>query len=124
MRASLKDFPLDVTIPEGTMGQAAWGDMVVEVGRFKKTVDVAPLLKGLPDDRCQCPHWGHVLKGRLRYRYADREEVYSAGDVYYAAPGHTPVLEAGLEYVEFSPAKPLAKTMKVVERNMASASSK
>ena len=28
--------------------------------------DFGPLLKGLPNDRCPCPHWGYVLKGRLR----------------------------------------------------------
>ena len=25
---------------------------------FKVEMDAAPLLKGLPDDRCHCPHWG------------------------------------------------------------------
>jgi hypothetical protein len=25
--------------------------------------DLAPMLKGLPDDSCQCPHWGCVFKG-------------------------------------------------------------
>ncbi len=122
MHVSLKEFPFQFVMPEGKTGQVEWGEMVVEVGRVKQTVDMAAVFKGLPDDRCQCPHWGHVLKGRMRYRYADHDEVYSAGDVYYAAPGHTPVLEAGLEYVEFSPSKQLAKTMKVVERNMAALS--
>ena len=32
---------------------------------FRKEVDAAPLRAGLPDDRCQCPHLGYVLKGRL-----------------------------------------------------------
>ena len=26
--------------------------------------DIAPLFRGLPDDRCQCPHWGYVVKGK------------------------------------------------------------
>ena len=29
------------------------------------------LFRGLPDDRCQCPHWGVILKGRLLYHYTD-----------------------------------------------------
>ena len=95
--------------------------MTVEAGEVRQTVDVSPFFKGLPDDRCQCPHWGYVLKGRLHYKFADHEEVYGAGDVYYAAPGHTPVLEAGCEYVEFSPADELRRTMDVVERNMLAA---
>ena len=72
----------------------------------------------LPDDRCQCPHWGYVIKGRMRYQYSDHEETYSAGDVYYAPAGHTPILEAGCQYVEFSPTDELNQTMAVVERNL------
>ena len=37
-------------------------------------IDATPLMKGLPDDRCPCPHWGHVLKGKMTARYADRDE--------------------------------------------------
>ena len=31
---------------------------------FREDIDATPLLKGLPDDRCQCPHWGYVINGR------------------------------------------------------------
>ena len=27
-------------------------------------IDATPFMKGLPDDRCQCPHWGYVFKGK------------------------------------------------------------
>ena len=27
--------------------------------------------KGLPDDRCQCPHWGYVSKGSFTVTYLD-----------------------------------------------------
>ena len=57
---------------------------------FREDVDATPLLKGLPDDRCQCPHWGYVLKGRITYRFADHEEVFEAGDAFYLPPGHVP----------------------------------
>lgn len=43
-------------------------------------IDATPFMKGLPDDRCQCPHWGYVIKGRMTARYADRDEVFEAGD--------------------------------------------
>src|SRR5215831_10956479 len=52
--------------------------------------DMAPLFRGLPDDRCQSPHWGIVVKGRLTFTYADGEDVIEAGEAYYAPPGHTP----------------------------------
>ncbi len=74
---------------------------------FRADVDGTPLLKGLPEDRCQCPHWGYVLKGTLTYRFADRDEVFEAGDAFYVPPGHVPLAEAGSELVQFSPAEEL-----------------
>jgi Cupin domain len=49
--------------------------------------DLTPLLKGLPDDSCQCPHWGYVTAGRMTVRYGDREEVIEPGDAFYMPPG-------------------------------------
>ena len=86
---------------------------------FLADVDPAPFFKGLPDDRCQCPHWGYVIKGKITFRFADREETYEAGDAYYVPPGHTPVMSAGNEIVEFSPTDSLARTMEVVMKNLA-----
>jgi hypothetical protein len=119
MRGSKHEIPVAEEMAEGELRVVEWGGMTVEWGTFRTEADPAPLFRGLPDDRCQCPHWGYVLKGRLRYRYADREDVYSAGDVYYAPAGHTPVLEAGAEWIEFSRAKEYQQTMDVAERNMA-----
>ena len=86
---------------------------------FRQDVDATPLLKGLPNDHCQCPHWGYVIKGKMTYRYPDREEVYVAGDAYYAPPGHVPVQhDPGTEIVMFSPAKELRETEAVMARNM------
>jgi hypothetical protein len=68
---------------------------------------------------CQYSHYGYVLKCRMRVRYADREEAVEAGDAYYLAPGHAPMMEAGTEIVEFSPKEEYQKTMEVAERNFA-----
>lgn len=87
---------------------------------FRLDADPAALFRGLPDDRCQCPHWGVVKSGSLTMRYADRDETFNAGDAYYAAPGHTPVVAAGTQIVEFSPTEALQQTMAVVGMNMAS----
>jgi hypothetical protein len=88
---------------------------------YREDADAAPIFAGLPDDRCQCPHWGYVVEGRIAFRYADREEVYEAGDAYYAPPGHVTRIDAGTELVEFSPTEELGKTMEVVARNLAAA---
>src|SRR4030095_6472467 len=86
---------------------------------FRQDIDATPLLKGLPGDRCQCPHWGYVVKGKITMRFADREEVYEAGDAFYAPPGHVPVKhEPGTEIVEFSPAAQLREVEAVMMRNL------
>jgi hypothetical protein len=118
MRSSIKDLPVVAEMPEGKVQQTNWGNMIIEVGQFNQDFDGESSFKGLPDDRCQCPHWGYVVKGQLRFRYADHEEVYRAGDLYYGPPGHIPYLEAGCEYIEFSPADEYNKTMEIVIRNM------
>ena len=94
------------------------GELTVGFERFDEDIDAAPLFQG-PDDRCQSPHWGIVVKGSITFGYADREETADAGEVYYAAPGHTPVLTAGTQVIEFSPSDKLGETMEVVGRNAA-----
>jgi hypothetical protein len=85
---------------------------------IRQDADLASMLKGLPDDRCQCPHWGYVFSGTLTWRYADREEVCEAGDVYYARPGHTPSATAGSEFLQISPAEDLRAVEAAITKNM------
>jgi hypothetical protein len=88
---------------------------------YTADADVAELFRGLPDDRCQCPHWGYVVKGKVTFHFADRDETYQAGDAYYAPPGHTPEIYDGTELVEFSPTDALGETMAVVTANLEAA---
>src|ERR671936_2585898 len=81
-------------------------------------IDATPLMKGLPDDRCPCPHWGYVFKGRVTYTFADREEVHEAGDAFYVDGGHLQRAEAGTEYLQFSPADELRKVSETIMKNM------
>ena len=85
---------------------------------IREGTDLAPMLKGLPDDRCQCPHWGYMFKGRMTVRYGDREEVFEAGDAFYMPPGHIPEAEAGSEFVQFSPSEELHVSQAVMRENM------
>jgi len=95
------------------------GGYVVGFETYAGDMDPGPLFQGLPDDACQCPHWGVVVSGRIAFRFTDgSREEYAAGDAYYARPGHTPLLFAGGEVVEFSPAEELGRTMSVVMTNM------
>ncbi len=92
---------------------------IVTFESYTEEHDYAELVKGLPGDRCPCPHWGVLLKGKLIYRYEDGEDVITAGQAYYAPPGHTAWLAADTELVKFSPADILEKTFEVTRDNLA-----
>jgi hypothetical protein len=85
---------------------------------FGVDIDATPFLRGLPDDRCQCPHWGYVLRGRVTFGFGDREEVCEAGDAFYVPAGHTQRADAGTEYLQFSPAAELRVVSETIERNL------
>jgi len=97
------------------------GGYTVGFESYGSDADLADFFRGLPDDRCQCPHWGYVIKGKLSFRSANGEETFEAGDAYYAPPGHTPYLFAGTEIVEFSPTDALGETIEVVTENLRAA---
>src|SRR5919108_1040700 len=94
------------------------GGYTVGFERYTADADLAQYFRGLPDDRCQSAHWGYVIAGKVTYKTATGEETFESGDGYYVPPGHTPVLYAGTESVEFSPTKGLQQTMEVISGNM------
>ena len=83
--------------------------------------DMTVLLRGMPDDMCDFPRWGYVIRGAVDFRFADHVERFEAGDAYYVPPGHVPHHDAGNEIVEFSPTVPLARAIGVVMSNVAEA---
>lgn len=107
----------DMGVMEGRYEEL--GGYTVGFETFREDADGTSLFKGLPDDRCQSPHWGYVVNGRITFRYADHEELYETGDAYYAPPGHIPVISGGTEVVEFSPTGEYQQTMAVVAANLA-----
>ncbi|HEX3277998.1 MAG TPA: hypothetical protein VHR40_05725 [Thermoleophilaceae bacterium] len=109
----------DMGVMEGRYEEL--GGYMVGFETFREDADATPLFKGLPDDRCQSPHWGYVVSGKVTFRYADHDEVYEGGDAYYAPPGHIPVVTAGTEVIEFSPTEEYGRTMEVLSRNLAAA---
>ena len=111
----------DLGIMEGRYGEL--GGYTVGFETFHADADGTPLFRGLPDDRCQSPHWGYVVAGKVTFRYADHDETYETGDAYYAPPGHVPVIDAGTEIVEFSPTGEYERTMAVVAENLAALAS-
>lgn len=125
MPSASRQTASESTEVEGYEGHFAHleGGYTVGFETYKADIDLSPFFEGLPDDRCQCPHWGYVQKGKVTFKFADHDETYETGDAYYAPPGHTPVLYDGTEIVEFSPTGDLQATIEVVERNMEEAAS-
>ena len=111
--------PVSLDIPELEGRYVDLDGYTVGFEIYKADVDPAEFFRGLPDGRCQCPHWGVVLTGSISFRFADHTETYAAGDAYYAPAGHTPVMTVGTEVVEFSPTEEHARTEAVVGENLA-----
>ena len=50
--------------------------------------------------------------------YADHDDVITAGDAFYLPPGHVPEIDAGTEFVLFSPAEELKATDAAIMASM------
>lgn len=125
MHRAMKELPLVEDYGDGFCSRLAeWGGMIVSYETFPRGVDATPLFKGLPGDKCQSPHWGCVLRGRVRIKREEGEVVMKTGDVYYLEPGHIPVFEEDTEILEFSPRQQYQQTIDVVARNMSAQTTK
>jgi len=119
MHGNRGDIPITFQAGSSYSRDVEWGGMHVAFEAFPTGADTTPLFKGLPDGRCQCPHWGYLFKGRMRVKYADHEEDIIAGEAYHIAPGHNVVVAEDCELIEFSPKAEYQDTMKVMAQNMA-----
>lgn len=99
------------------------GDLSVGFIRLPAGADLGPALRGLPDDLCPCPHWGYMLRGRLKMRTADGDKVYTAGEAFYWAPGHAPMALEDCEYVDFSPTRQFHEVLDHITSGAASSAS-
>ena len=87
------------------------GGMTIGWVRLAKGVDLSPATKGLPDDLCPCPHWGYMIKGRVRMKEKNGSSEYAAGQVFYWAPGHAPEALEDSEYIDVSPSAEFEKVI-------------
>jgi hypothetical protein len=111
MRMHRNDIPVTLEAPGAIARQAAGfgdpggsGPIGGEYFSLGSGTDIAPLLRGLPGDACQVPHWGYVLSGEAVVTYGDgSEETCSGGDLFYWPPGHSVRVVADAEVILFSP---------------------
>jgi hypothetical protein len=98
-----QQVPMAIEADGVQLRKQAVGDMSVAFVSARKGIDLRPALKGLPQDLCQCPHWGYMISGTVRMHTADGHQDYTAGQAFYWAPGHAPEFLEDAEYVDFSP---------------------
>jgi hypothetical protein len=104
MHVAVEQIPLEMKVDEIETRGVEWGEQLVRHVDLPPGVDFTPLFVGLPGDLCQCPHWGYVLSGSIKLRYADgTEETTRAGEAYYWPAGHTGWTDEGVTFLEVSP---------------------
>ena len=121
MRIKKEDIPVTMEGPGTTMrGLPGFGGMTVAFNEIPAGTDFSPLLQGLKNNSCHCPHWGYVVDGELLIKYDDGiQESLIAGDVFYLPPGHTALVVKDLKFLDFSPEKELNEVMSHIAKKMA-----
>ena len=99
----LGELPVMVDGPGVEIRGTEAGELTVALVRLRQGHDARPLFKGLPDDLCQCPHWGYIISGTVRVWTANGSDDYRAGQAFYWPPGHAPEALEDAEFLEISP---------------------
>lgn len=97
------------------------GDITVEWSRVDAPFDLAPMFRGLPDDKCQCRHYGYVIRGRLTFVTNAGPVHIEAGEAFDIPPGHIPAPGPGCEWVSFTASEEQRRTDDAIRRNAAAA---
>lgn len=111
MRVAKQDVDVRMQIPGATIRQrmdfgdvSGYGAISAEYFSLSAGVDTTPIFVGLDGDRCQCPHWGFVLRGRITTTDSTgARETVQADDLFYWAPGHNVLVEEDADIIMFSP---------------------
>jgi hypothetical protein len=98
-----------------------WGGITVAFEKAHAGQDASAMVRGLPDDRCQAPHWGFLFSGKIVVHFDDHTETIEGGQAYYIAPGHAIEFLEDSEALEFTPTAALEQTFAAIRRNSAAA---
>lgn len=97
-----EDLPIELAGPGTEIRRQDFDGLAICLIRLEAGVRTDPLFAGLPDDRCQCAHWGHIMSGKMRVHGADGARDYTAGESYYWPPGHNLEAVTDAEYLELT----------------------
>lgn len=121
MKLQKNELPVTMEGPGTKMrGLPGYGGMTVAFNELPAGTNFAPLLEGLKNNSCHCPHWGYIVEGELLIKYDNgTEENLIAGDVFYMPPGHTGIVIKDLKIIDFSPTNELNEVMDHIAKKMA-----
>jgi len=121
MKIRKEEIPVAMKAPGTIMRNLkGYGGMTVGFSELPADTDLSPLLQGLANNSCQCPHWGYMVEGEMLVKYDDGiEETLTAGDVFYMPPGHTAIVIKAMKFLDFSPEKELDVVLDHIAKKMA-----
>ena len=119
MNERAKNLPTTIDAGGVKFQTVDWAGLNVARVCLPGGADATPLLKGLPGNLCQAPHWGYVLKGSIHVTYGDgREERVTAGErVPLAGGAHRPG-GRGLRVHRVQPVRPMGEVLAHVSRKL------
>ena len=121
MKIRKEDIPVKMEAPGVIMrSMSGYGGMAVAFNELPAGTDMGPLLQGLKNNSCHCPHWGYIVEGEMVLNYDDgTKERYTTGDVFYLPPGHTGTIEKDTKLIDFSPEKEFKEVMDHIANKLA-----
>jgi hypothetical protein len=97
------DLSVAIKGPDAEIRKADFGGLSICLLRLDQGHDTRPIFRGMPDDLCQIPHWGYIIRGRVRLWTLGDAKTYESGQTFYWPPGHAPEALEDSEYLEISP---------------------
>ncbi|GGW44553.1 hypothetical protein [Arenibacter certesii] len=121
MKMKKEDLPITMQAPNTIMRSLPdCGGLTIGYNELPEGTDFTPLLQGLSNNSCHSPHWGYILEGKILIIYDNgKDELVSAGELYYWPAGHTAIVKENLKIIEFSPTKELTEVLAHVGKKMA-----
>ena len=96
------DMPTVLSGPGTEIRRQDFGGLAMCLIRLEEGARTDEVFAGLPDDRCQCAHWGYIISGTMRVHSAGGSASYHSGEPYFWAPGHNLEAATDAEYLEIS----------------------
>lgn len=121
MKINIEDIPVIMESPGTTMRvHPGYGGMTVAFHDLPAGTDFTPLLEGLKNNSCHCPHWGYLLEGEMVVKYDDgKTETIKGGEAFYLPAGHTAIVGKNVRLLDFSPDKELKEVLDHVAQKVA-----